>query len=336
MSSIPFFSIIIPVYNGAQTLSRCLKSVQASQFQDWELFVVDDGSTDESAALAQRYGTRLLATNGRTGPAAARNLAAQHAHGRYLFFTDADCQLHPDTLSQAAAVLQQNPQLDALIGSYDDEPAEPNFVSQYKNLLHHFTHQTSDPHAQTFWTGCGAIKRQRFLELGGFDSQRYPRPSIEDIELGYRLTKAGGRIRLAPQVQIKHLKQWTLATLLHSDIFDRAVPWSQLLLTRTHIPPDLNLKIQNRLSAVLLFKAILLFCLKLSGFFHQRPFWRPLALIALLLLWLNRALYLFFYHKRGCWFVLFTIPLHWLYYGYSSAIFVQQFVHNLLQDINKS
>jgi glycosyltransferase involved in cell wall biosynthesis len=158
-----FFSIITPVYNACDTLPVCLQAVQQSDFRDWELIVVDDGSTDGSAELAAEAGVPVIGTHGRTGPAYARNLGASAAHGRYLFFLDADCQLHPDTLSRAARHLQAEPALDALFGSYDDTPAAPNFISQYKNLLHHYIHQTSRETAVTFWAGCGAIRRERFL-----------------------------------------------------------------------------------------------------------------------------------------------------------------------------
>lgn len=309
----PFFSVIIPVYNAASFLERCLRALVASSFAGWELIVVDDGSTDGSAGIAGRYGARLLATNGRRGPAAARNLGASVATGRYLFFLDADCQLHSTTLATAAAILQADPELDALFGSYDDDPAATTFVSQYKNLFHHYIHQTSNPAAATFWTGCGAIKRTTFLALGGFDAHRYPRASIEDIELGYRLKRAGGRIRLAREVQVKHLKQWTLAGLIQSDVRDRAIPWTRLLLEQGKAEADLNLKVAHRLSVAAVLVALLLAAITP---WRHRAIWLALLLVGLLL-GLNGELYRFFYRKRGSLFTLVAIPLHWLYYLYS-------------------
>lgn len=319
----PYFSIIVPVYNGLPHLTRCLEAIHRSCFRDWELIVVDDGSTDNSGPVAEAMGAQVVRTRGRTGPAAARNLGASQAAGRFLFFTDADCELHETTLDDAAAILQTWPHLDALIGSYDDAPAHPGFVSQYKNLFHHFTHQTSQSEAQTFWTGCGAIRRDTFLALSGFDAVRYPRPAIEDIELGYRLKAAGGTIYLAKHVQVKHLKRWTLLSLLRSDIFERAIPWSHLLREKKALPHDLNLQMEARMSAA----AIFLFVLQLSySFYHlRRPafsYLLPLCLLPLFLLALNQRFYQFLWHKCGLLFLCRAIPLHWFYYIYSSLAFV--------------
>ena len=316
-SCTPQFSIIIPVYNGGDQFIRCVAAIQHSDFTDWELIVVDDGSTDQSRQVAIAAGATVLQTKGRQGPAAARNIGGRAAKGDYLYFIDADCVMHQYTLSNIAQLFQTNPWLEALFGSYDDAPAAPNFVAQYKNLFHHYVHQHSSPEAATFWTGCGAIKRQRFLELGGFDVQRYQRPAIEDIELGYRLKLAGGQIRLAPHVQVKHLKAWTLKSLLKTDIVDRGIPWTHLLLKNKAFQSDLNLQTHNRISVMAVYS--LLFSLA-TTLIEPQALWLVLALF-ILLIWLNWPLYYFFYQKRGAWFAVRTLPLHWLYYFYNAISF---------------
>ncbi|MBI1879577.1 MAG: glycosyltransferase family 2 protein [Chloroflexi bacterium] len=317
MTPLPLFSIIIPVYNGGNLFKRCLTAIRQSSFTDWELLVVDDGSTDGSDRLAEQFGARVFKTKGRLGPAAARNLGAQAARGYYLYFIDADCELHPHTLANIAQVFQADPGLDALFGSYDDAPGAPNFIAQYKNLFHHYVHQNSNPEASTFWTGCGVIKRLQFLALGGFDLQRYRRPAIEDIDLGYRLKQAGGRIRLVKHVQVKHLKAWTFAGLLKSDILDRGIPWTRLLLKDKAFMSDLNLQTHNRVSVVAVYGLLLALVVSL---FQPQGLFFALGLAALLL-WLNQALYRFFYQKRGFVFMLWVIPMHWLYYIYNAVSF---------------
>lgn len=317
MTHSPLFSIVIPVYNGGDMFKRCLRAVRQSTFTDWELVVVDDGSSDGSDGLAEQSGARVLRTKGRLGPAAARNLGAQAARGHYLYFIDADCELHPDTLTNIAQVFQADPGLDALFGSYDDAPGAANFIAQYKNLFHHYVHQNSSAEASTFWTGCGAIRRSQFLALGGFDLQRYRRPAIEDIDLGFRLKQAGGRIRLAKHVQVKHLKAWTFVSLLKSDILDRGIPWTRLILRDKAFTSDLNLQTHNRVSVVAVYGLLLALAVSL---FQPQALLVALGLAALLL-WLNLSLYRFFYQKRGLVFTLRVIPLHWLYYLYNAVSF---------------
>ena len=225
-------------------------------------------------------------------------------------FLDADCSVGEQSLGTAAAVLRREGTLDALFGSYDDEPEASGWVAQYKNLQHHWVHQQGDPEASTFWAGCGAIRRKVFLELGGFDEARYPRPTIEDIELGYRLRASGGRIRLAKEVQVKHHKAWSLRGVIQSDLWDRGIPWSELLAARNEPAHELNVGWTGRLSVVAV--VLLLVSLVLT---LVEPRWALVVLAsALALLWLNREFYRFLASKKGWPFLLAAVPLHWLYY----------------------
>ncbi len=319
MDKRPFISVIVPVFNGGKFLYQCLDAIVASSCQSFELIVVDDGSTDDSAEVSRRKGARVLHTPRRqSGPAAARNHGAQQARGDVLFFVDADVVVRRETMSRVAAHFQDNPNLAALFGSYDDEPAEENFLSQYKNLQHHFVHQQSSSDAVTFWAGCGAIRRDVFTSVGGYDDRHYPKPSVEDIELGYRMRSAGHRILLDKELQVKHLKQWKLGSMLRADILYRAVPWSQLILKRQGMVNDLNLKTSDRISAGLtgLSLVALLFSL-------YKPQFLILVLFLLTTIFiLNRKLYGFFFQKRGLVFTALTFFMQLLYYFYSGVAFV--------------
>jgi glycosyltransferase involved in cell wall biosynthesis len=323
----PLISIIIPVYNGAALLGRCLEAVAASDYEHYECIVVDDGSTDDSRAVASRFPVRLLELDGGPrGPAYARNRGAGAAGGDILFFIDADVMIAPDTLTRIAATFARYPGIDAVFGSYDDSPAVGSPVSQFKNLFHHFVHQTGSTNAVTFWSGCGAVRRAVFLAMGGFDEGRYPRPSIEDIELGYRMTAAGHQIMLNKEIQVKHLKRWTLHGMVKSDVFDRAIPWTLLIMRDRHLPNDLNLRLSQRVSmalayGLLLYPALLAILYLLSIPLSPRMI-IPWLLIILFIGLLNRDLYTFFIRKRGLAFLFVAFPLHILYYIYSGLAFV--------------
>jgi glycosyltransferase involved in cell wall biosynthesis len=303
-------SIVIPVYNGGDDLAACLDAVNRSTYRDFEMLVVDDGSSDDSPSAARARGAKVLTTGGRRGPAYARNRGADAAQGEILLFVDADVLIQPGTLAHIAEAFAADSGLDALFGSYDEDPAAPNFLSQYKNLMHCFVHQQGKRHASTFWTGCGAIRRSSFLSCGGFD-ENYREPSIEDIELGARLVRAGSRIELDPELMVKHLKHWTFGGLLRTDIFQRAIPWTLLMMREQHMPNDLSVHWTQRASVVLVFLALLL-----------APFFWIASLVAIAVtIAMNRRFYRFLGQRRGIFFALRSIPLHLFYFFYSGVAF---------------
>ena len=320
----PSLSIIIPVHNGGESFRKSLKSISKWR-ANAEVIIVADGESDGSWRLVEEHGFKLILLPECGGPARARNIGAKAASADLLFFTDADVEIHPVTVPRIIYAFQESPELSALIGSYDDSPGAENFLSQYKNLFHHYTHQTSSEEASTFWGACGAIRKDIFLSLGGF-TESYQKPCIEDIELGYRLRQAGHKIALCKHIQVKHLKRWTPATLIRAEVFYRALPWMALLLKIRQDHPqqyrrfasDLNLKWSSRLSV------ILTACLCLSTVLSVQ--WLSLIGVALLsgclLLMINWSVYRFFYRKRGFWFTLAVVPWHWLYFLYSGLAFV--------------
>ena len=288
-------SVVIPVRNGGPNFRRCLDALRACDLPSHEVIVVDDGSTDDSAQVAREWGARVLSTpHPASGPAEARNIGARAASGDVVLFVDADVALRPDALGRVARNFESDPDLTACFGSYDDDPAAANFLSQYKNLFHHYVHQSARADASTFWAGCGAIRRDAFLSAGGF-SRHYHRPAIEDIELGYRLKAAGRTLRLDKDLQGKHLKKWTWRSLLRSDIFDRGVPWTELILRDGAFVNDLNLQTHNRVSVVTLY----LLLVSLAVGLGWPIVWTAAAGLAILLLALNLPVYRFFAARRG-------------------------------------
>ncbi len=311
----PPLSVVIPVHNGGPDFGRCLRGLRDSTWTDHELIVVDDGSTDDSAGLARAFGARVIASPSRLGPAAARNVGAQAATGPLVFFLDADVALKADALALAMARFEADPGLAGLFGSYDDDPSAPGLVSRFRNLLHHYVHQSGEfiadaRPAHTFWTGCGAIRRDVFIEHGGFDPQLYRRPAIEDIELGYRITRGGHRILLARDVQATHLKRWSLPDVIRTDIFRRGVPWLLLMKRSEVVETDLNVSKVQRAAVA----ATGLGLLGLPGMLLSP--WLLALLPASLgaIVGLNLDFYRFLARRKGLAFAVGSTPLHFLYY----------------------
>ena len=318
LSNLPTLSVIVPVYQGGENFRQCLISLEkyACTPQVLEIIVVVDGDCDGSEVLARKSGATVLKLPQTRGPAHARNQGAQVARGDILFFLDADVTLAADTIPQIISVFKQHPAIAAIIGSYDDRPGATNFLSQYKNLFHHYTHQMACEDGSTFWGACGAIRRETFWAINGFD-ESYRYPSVEDIELGYRLKRAGYQIRLCKSIQVKHLKRWTTRSLLRAEIFYRAMPWTELLWRDRAFNNDLNLKQSSRISLLLAYG--LLVALIFSGW------WRNALEVGIgigfILVAINWSVYHFFYQKRGFWFAIRVIPWHWLYFLYGGLAF---------------
>jgi GT2 family glycosyltransferase len=313
-------SIIVPVYNGRDQLRRCLRALTASQRIPDKVIVVDDGSTDDSASVAQEFGYESLTlSDGPRGPARARNRGVSRASDSDIFvFFDSDVVVHPDTLTRIEGYFVSDPNIAALFGSYDGNPTERNTVSLYKNLFLHHVHQVSRAEASTFWAGCGAIRHGPFDAVGGFD-ETYTRPTIEDIELGVRLRKAGYRILLCRDIKVTHLKKWTIGKLIKIDIFHRAIPWSRLISKEGQILDELNLTVRHRIAAI---AALVLVAAGIMAF------WSPVSAIAVAVLALitfvalNYDLFRVFAQSNGLAFAAKAAGLHLLYYLYSTGTFV--------------
>jgi hypothetical protein len=318
-------SVIIPIRNAASTLDACLRALASGSVRPLEVLVADDRSTDDGPARAAAAGARVIRSRG-VGPAAARNTAAAEARGEVLLFLDADVLVRPDTIERVLRRLTADPDVAAVFGSYDASPAAPNFFSQYRNLLHHFTHQRSREWSGSFWAGCGAVRAAAFRGVGGFDERRYPRASIEDIELGGRLGRAGCRILLDKSLQVTHLKRWSWLSTVKTDVRDRAIPWTRLLLSNRAIPDDLNLRTAHRLSVVasgLLPMAVLVAIgapLGAGAGVTLMSLAVAAALVGVLIV-LNRDFYAFLVGARGWRFTAAAAIAHWTYYLYSGAAF---------------
>jgi GT2 family glycosyltransferase len=311
----PALSVVVPVRNGAQFLDDSLNALQASDLPKnrWELIVVDDSSQDRSAGIASCYADKVVRlVGGPRGPALARNRGAAAARGDALMFVDADVCVHADALRRVIEIFQRESDVTAVFGAYDSAPAARGLISQYRNLLHRYVHLRDAGDAATFWAGCGAIRAEVFARCGGFD-EALVHASIEDIELGYRMSALGHRIVLDPEVQARHLKRWTLRSLIATDVRQRGIPWMRLLMSQKARPAaTLNIRVSEQVCTGL----VVLGCLAVFGWLWSgAATWLAVAAGALAAtLALNGPLLAWFARQRGWRFALCSVPLRLLYY----------------------
>lgn len=311
-------SVVMPAYNAAHYMPLVLPPLlnMLHEGEIGELLVVDDQSTDNTIAVAEEMGATVLRNPVNGGPGAARNLAARHAKGDILWFVDSDVIAWPGGAAHILPAFAE-PDVVAVFGSYDETPSGQSWISKYKNLVHRYYHQRGNEESSTFWAGCGAVRKDAFLAVNGFDVVTYTRPSIEDIDLGYRLRAAGGRILLLPNLLGKHLKVWTVRNVIHTDIFMRAIPWSRLMITREGLTDDLNVSQGERIRAILAG----MFVLSLLVLAVFPAFWPATLVLLLAMIAANSYLLQFMYANGGPAFALFGFAFHQFYYLYSSAAF---------------
>ena len=308
---------IIPALNAAHLLPACLKALALSDYAITEILVFDDGSSDATGDVALGMGASVVRNSGSPlGPGEGRNRAAARASGDLLLFVDSDVIVNPDAVRLLVEAISDL-KVVAAFGSYDNSPPHRGVASLYVNLRHHFFHQSGPVFASTFWAGLGLVRRETFLEFGGFDG-RYKRPSIEDIELGARLVEKGHLIRLIPEARGKHLKNWSLRQLWRTDIFDRAIPWARLIADGRHGGIDLNGNAEERTSAILAHLSLITFAAAL---------WKPSALLmafAITVTYLvhNRSFLRLLYSRMSWRSFIGATALHWCYHIYASAIVV--------------
>lgn len=189
----PVFSVVIPTYNRAGLLAETLASLWRQRFRDFEVIVVDDGSSDATDALLRAHEPRLTwHRQERRGPGAARNLGARHARGQYLAFLDSDDLWFPWTLDVYARAIAEASQPSLMIGSAEDFSASRDLagVSETPPTVSRFADYFAADDAWRCWgAGYSVIRRDVFAEAGGFSDRL---PISEDADLVMRLGTAAG------------------------------------------------------------------------------------------------------------------------------------------------
>lgn len=314
-------SVIIPGYNCENTVSQCLNALNQQNIdrEQYEIIFVDDSSEDNSTKLAAPLVDKVLKTkDGPIGSASSRNAGVELAQSPIIIFIDSDVVVENNTIEMFIKCFHSYPELSSIFGSYNTTPTDPGLVSQYRNLLHHFVHQSSPEKASTFWTGCGAIRTAAFEKIGGFT----PGSFMEDIDIGKRMVAAGMQVRLEKTIQVTHLKKWTLSNMVYTDLIMRGIPWMRQLLNEPKQRSEvgqLNLTKSAIFSVPLAWVSV--FGILLS------PIHLALLIIGigslLILGFLNLETLKFFYKTKGTLFTLKVIPLYFLYHflnGVSAGI----------------
>ena len=206
-----FFSIIIPLYNRPQEIDELLQSLLEQQYREFEVLVIEDGSTKDARAIVQRYSEQLdvhYFTKPNEGQGFARNYGFQRAKGDYFVVFDSDCLIPPDYLIKVKSFLDRTP-LDAYGGP---DAAHESFTPIQKAISYSMTSPFTTGgirgnrkhigvfHPRSFNMG---VSRKAWEQVGGFKLTRLG----EDIEYSIRIHSAGLKIGLIPEALVYHKRR---------------------------------------------------------------------------------------------------------------------------------
>jgi len=298
----PKVSLVIPNYNYARPLEECLRAALAQTYESLEVIVVDDCSTDDSAAIAESYGVRVLRTPRNVGAPAARNVGAAGATGEIIFFVDSDVALHPNAVANAVAVLESDRDIGAVCGHYEPEPLfADGIVEEYRSLQQYFWIASDEGTITTSYTAIMAVRKELFESMGGFD------PIMRDTdnaEFGSRLSRTH-RIVLTSTVRGRHDYDDTLRTVL-SKVFTRARLHIPLYLRRADLSGGFSSGPRAWASIVTL---LALVTAALPVAFGTAWLAVPIAILAAALA-CDVALYRFVRRRKGSVFLVYFVGMH--------------------------
>jgi len=210
---------VLPTYRRPQQLRRCLEALSRLDYsrERFEVLVVDDGSGESPepivAELRGIISARLIQQN-HAGPARARNRGAAEASGRFLAFTDDDCEPEPGWLRAFEVALQGEPR--ALVGGTTVNLLVDHRCSQASQTLIDFIYEyfSQNPDGPVFFTSNNlAAERDAFMEVGGFDPS-FPLAAAEDRDLCDRWRASGRPMRCAADARVGHAHELYLGSFL--------------------------------------------------------------------------------------------------------------------------
>lgn len=211
----PKISIIIPAYNQPEKLDKIFSAVKNSDYENYEVIVVDDASEEDISTIVKKFDHRLVKLDHNQGPSAARNTGASFASGEIFLFIDSDILIRSNTLSYIAGIFSAT-DIDCLVGLYTRECPNNDLISKFKNLFIRYSFLKLSSEVSCLHSSISAIKKEVFEQSGGFD-KNITKPRVEDIIFGKKLNKMGFKINFDLNLQVTHDKKYDLVKLIKND-----------------------------------------------------------------------------------------------------------------------
>jgi GT2 family glycosyltransferase len=209
----PKVSVVVCVYNGERTIDQCLSSLEKLNYPDYEVIVVNDGSTDGTRRIAERYSYARLIDQENRGLSAARNVGIKAARGEIIAFTDADCMADPDWLGYLVARFQSSD--FGAVGGPNLPPPDDSLVASCVAVSPGApAHVLLDDEVAEHIPGCNmAFRREALQAIDGFDP--IFRAAGDDVDVCWRLQNKGYKIGFSPAAVVWHFRRNTVRDYLN-------------------------------------------------------------------------------------------------------------------------
>lgn len=296
--NLPHISIIIPNYNGSATIGKCLEAAFALDYENFEVVVVDDCSTDNSVEIIRSYPCELVRLEKHGGASKSRNVGARNSRGELLFFVDADCLLPQNCLNVVARCAAEYGPETIIGGSYTWLPYDVDFFSMFQSAFIRYceTRHLHDP--DYIATHAMVINAGVFERSGGFPEEFMP--ILEDVEFSHRMRRAAYRLVMAPDLLVQHIFKFNLLKSVRNAI-RKASYWTTYSLRNQDLLKDSG-------TASVGLKVNVVACYLVVSLLFAWGVWSmpflliPLPLIVLGNIFINRGLLKAFHETEGSGF----------------------------------
>jgi glycosyltransferase involved in cell wall biosynthesis len=303
-------SIIIPNYNMAATIGQCLDAVFASDYENFEVIVIDDHSDDDSLEIIKKYPCTLVSLDERSGTSRARNTGARNSRGDVIFFIDADCLLKRDTLSIVNRTLSGKGPDYIIGGTYTRMPYDRTFFSIFQSVYVNYSETKNVENPDYIAAHAMIIDAVTFEKSGGFREDFLP--IIEDVEFSHRMRRAGCKLIMNPEIQVQHIFNFSLLSSLRN-AFKKTTYWNIYSLQNKDLFVDSgSASIELKVNVSLYFLGAIFILLsvvyKKTVFLYVLPFFLGINIL------LNRRLFRAFHETGGALFACLAIANYVLLY----------------------
>lgn len=306
-----FISVVIPNYNGSATIGSCLSALYGSDYENFEVVVVDDFSSDTSIDLVEEFPCRLIRLGERSGASRARNIGARNSRGEILLFLDSDCVVQRNTLALVNTTIEEHKDDRAVIGgTYTKIPHDDTFFSLFQSVFVNYFETKSGKHPDYIASHALAMRSHDFRESGGFKEKFLP--ILEDVEFSHRLKANGFTLVMNPKVLVRHIFNFSLGKSLRN-AKKKSMYWIMYSMHNRDLFADsgtasVDLKINGATYALVFFTMLLSFIIGELIFLLLVPVLITTNLI------LNKGLLAAFYKTRGLVFAAKAMLYYMLLY----------------------